>query len=312
MQKIPEGFTIGHWTDARARTGCTVVLCPPRTTGGCDVRGSSPGTRETALLESEKKMEEVHALLLAGGSAFGLSAADGLMRFLEERGRGYGTPWGVVPIVPGAVVYDLNVGSASVRPTADSGYQAARAAAGPPVAEGPVGAGTGATVGKWGGLELSMPGGFGLFSLETGGVILCAASVVNALGDIVDERGMILAGARARDGSWLGPMDPLRPLSRSPVGTNTVLVALMTNALLSKVEANRVAMRAHDGMARAVTPAHTSYDGDTVFCLASGPVRADLDLVAEMGAQATAMSIRRAVTASASTERAGADDRRTV
>jgi L-aminopeptidase/D-esterase-like protein len=301
MQKIPEGFSIGHWTDVHARTGCTVILCPPRTTGGCDVRGSSPGTRETALLESEKKMEEVHALLLAGGSAFGLSAADGIMRFLEERGNGYRTPWGVVPIVPGAVVFDLNVGSASVRPTAESGYQAARTASHAHVAEGPVGAGTGATVGKWGGLEFSMRGGFGLFSLEMRGLIVCAASVVNALGDILDDRGNVLAGARAGDGSWLGGKDPLRPLSGSPLPTNTVLAVLMTNALLSKVEANRVAMRAHDGMARAVTPSHTSYDGDTVFCLASGPVKADIDLVSEMGTQATAMSIRRAVTVSAGT-----------
>jgi L-aminopeptidase/D-esterase-like protein len=298
---LPQGFSIGHWTDGSARTGCTVILCPPRTMGGCDVRGSSPGTRETALLENGKKMEEVHAILLSGGSAFGLAAADGVMRFLEERGTGYRTPWGIVPIVPGAVVFDLNVGSASVRPTAGSGYAAACAASRTGVAEGAVGAGAGATVGKWAGLEFSMPGGFGLSSIERKGLIVCAASVVNALGDILDDAGAVLAGARDGGGTWRSTADPLRVLARGsePAVSNTVLVALMTNAALSKVDANRVATRAHDGMARAVRPAHTSYDGDTVFCLSSGELAADIDLVAEMGAEVTAMSIRRSVTFSA-------------
>jgi L-aminopeptidase/D-esterase-like protein len=246
-------------------------------------------------------MEEVHALLLSGGSAFGLAAADGVMRFLEERGTGYRTPWGVVPIVPAAVVFDLNVGSASVRPDAGSGYAAAGAASAAEIGEGAVGAGTGATVGKWGGLEFSMPGGFGLSSLQHDALIVCAASVVNALGDILDDAGGVLAGARDAKGTWRSAADPLRILSPGgkPVASNTVLVALMTNALLSKVDANRVASRAHDGMARAVRPAHTSYDGDTVFCLASGETAADIDLVAEMGAEVTAMSIRRSVTVSA-------------
>jgi L-aminopeptidase/D-esterase-like protein len=246
-------------------------------------------------------MEEVHAVLLSGGSAFGLAAADGVMRFLEERGTGYRTPWGIVPIVPAAVVFDLNVGSASVRPTADSGYSAARAASGTGIEEGRVGAGAGATVGKWAGPGFSMPGGFGLSSIEKDGLIVCAASVVNALGDILDDAGGVLAGARDERGAWRSAEDPLRtPAGRMQrSSSNTVLVALMTNGALSKVDANRVATRAHDGMARAVRPAHTSYDGDTVFCLASGKVEADIDLVAEMGAEATAMSIRRAVTFSA-------------
>ena len=298
---IPEGFLIGHWTDASARTGCTVILCPRRTMGGCDVRGSSPGTRETALLESGKKMEEVHAVLLSGGSAFGLAAADGVMRFLEERGTGYRTPWGIVPIVPAAVVFDLNVGSASVRPTAESGYAAARDASGTEIEEGRVGGGAGATVGKWAGPGFSMPGGFALSSIEKDGLTVCAASVVNALGDILDDAGGVLAGARDERGAWRSAEDPLRTLAGrvTPSSSNTVLVALMTNGALSKVDANRVAMRAHDGMARAVRPAHTSYDGDVIFCLASGKVEADIDLVAEMGAEVTAMSIRRAVAFSA-------------
>ena len=246
-------------------------------------------------------MEEVHAVLLAGGSAFGLAAADGVMRFLEERGTGYQTPWGIVPIVPAAVVFDLNVGSASVRPTAASGYAAAGAAAVEGIGEGSVGAGAGATVGKWAGPGFSMPGGFGLSSLQQNGLVVCAASVVNALGDILDGEGRVLAGARDERGRWRSAEDPLRRLSRGgkPPSSNTVLVALLTNGALTKVDANRVAMRAHDGMARAVRPAHTSFDGDTVFCLASGKVEADVDLVAEMGAEVTALSIRRAVTTAA-------------
>jgi L-aminopeptidase/D-esterase-like protein len=245
-------------------------------------------------------MEEVHAVLLSGGSAFGLAAADGVMRFLEERGRGYATPWGIVPIVPAAVIFDLGTGSASVRPTALSGYAAARAASGTAIEEGTVGAGTGATVGKWAGQGFSMPGGFGLSSLEQNGLVVCAASVVNALGDILDDSGGVLAGARDERGAWRSTEDPLRmfPRSGKPAPSNTVLVAVLTNGALSKVGANRVAMRAHDGMARAVRPVHTSYDGDTVFCLASGNVEADIDLVSEMAAEATAMSIRRAVTTS--------------
>jgi len=297
---IPEGFTIGHWTDSRARTGCTVILCPPRTTGGCDVRGSSPGTRETALLENGKKMDEVHAVLLSGGSAYGLAAADGVMRFLEERGIGYRTPWGVVPIVPGAVVFDLNAGSSSVRPDAAAGYAAALDAKATGIAEGTVGAGTGVTVGKWAGGGSSMPGGFALARLERNGLIVCAAAVVNAVGDIVDDAGRTVAGARDGGGMWCSANDPLRILSRggNPVASNTVLVAVLTNGALTKVDANRVALRAHDGMARAVRPVHTSYDGDTVFCLASGRVETEIDTAAEMAAEACAVSIRRAVTVS--------------
>ena len=296
---IPVGFAIGHWTDAEARTGCTVILCPPRTVGGCDVRGSSPGTRETALLESAKKMEEVHAVLLTGGSAFGLAAADGVMRFLEEQGRGYRTPWGVVPIVPAAVVFDLNTGSPRVRPGPEAGYSAARAAAGEGYAEGAFGAGTGTTVGKWGGMAFAMAGGFAVAHCTAGELVLSAAAVVNAMGDITGEQGEIVAGARDGSGAWRAGADPLSRLeaAAAPAGTSTILVALMTNGRFAKVDANRIASRAHDGMARSVRPAHTSYDGDTVFCLAAGPVTADVDRAGEMAAEATARAIRRAVTA---------------
>lgn len=293
---IPDGFMIGHWTDAGGRTGCTVVLCPAGTVGGCDVRGSSPGTRETALLESTKKMDEVHAVLLTGGSAFGLAAADGVMRYLEEAGRGYRTPWGIVPIVPAAVIFDLNNGSPSARPGPESGYSAARAAAHDGFAEGPAGAGTGATVGKWGGMEYAMGGGFAVADIARGELRVSAAAVVNALGDIVGERGEIIAGARDASGAWRARGVTDLPSGALPGGTNTVLVAVMTNGRLTKVDANRVAARAHDGLALSVRPAHTSYDGDTIFCLASGEVAADIDTVAALATEATARAIRRAVT----------------
>ena len=302
---LPEGFRIGHWTDADALTGCTVVLCPPGTVGSCDVRGGSPGSRELSLLSPEKSMQEVHAVLLTGGSAFGLAAADGVVRYLEERGIGYETPWARVPIVPAAVVYDLNIGSATVRPGPEAGYKACTAARAGDVAEGNVGAGTGATVGKWAGAGpgTRMKGGFGLAAVHMGDIVVCAAAVVNAVGDIVDPTGRVLAGARAEDGRWLADVDPYAmvtggiPLQHA----NTTLVVLHTNAALTKVDVYRFAQRGHDGMARAVRPVHTSYDGDLVFALASkqaGP--APVDVVAEMGAEATALAIRRAVQTAAS------------
>jgi L-aminopeptidase/D-esterase-like protein len=297
MSSLPVGFRIGHWSDHQARTGCTVILCPDRTVGSCDVRGSSPGSRELALLAVDKRMQEVHALLLTGGSAFGLAAADGVMHYLEENGVGYQTPWGKVPIVPAAVIFDLNVGSSAVRPTPEAGRAAAAAATSGGVEEGPVGAGTGATVGKWGGLEQSMRGGFGLWSTEASGAVLTAVAVVNAVGDVLDERGEVIAGARMPDGSWRAHHDPQRTLQRSGSlpAANTTLVALLTDAKLTKVEANRAAQRGHDGMARAVRPVHTSFDGDAVFCLASGARDVEFDAFAEAGADAAARAIRRAV-----------------
>ncbi|MDH4070154.1 MAG: P1 family peptidase [Ignavibacteria bacterium] len=294
---LPPGFRIGHWTDRSSLTGCSVILCPPHTVAGCDVRGSSPGSRELALLHSEKTMQEIHALLLTGGSAFGLAAADGVMRWLEEHQLGYQTPWVRVPIVPAAVIFDLNVGSSTIRPDAESGYLACQNAAAGEIAEGSVGAGTGATVGKWNGIETRMKGGIGISSASYGDLLVSAVAVVNAVGDVLRHDGTILAGARNASGQWLGDMDPLRTLSRSrqvPLG-NTTLVALATNARLSKVEVNRVAQRGHDGMARAVKPVHTSYDGDVVFGLASGIVEAGVDLVAELGSDLIAEAIRRAV-----------------
>ncbi|MGB2957834.1 MAG: P1 family peptidase [Bacteroidota bacterium] len=302
---LPDGFAVGHWEDPEGATGCTVILCPERTVGGCDVRGSSPGSRETALLASEKTMQEVHAVLLAGGSAFGLAAADGVMRYLEEKGRGYGTPWGKIPIVPAAVIYDLNIGSSLVRPTAEAGYSASLAASSEPSRQGSVGAGMGATVGKWAGVAGRMRGGLGIATARLEALLVSALVVVNAVGDVLDASGAVLAGARSGGGGWSADEDPLRRLrlGRPPFTdmTNTTLAVLATNARLSKVDANRLAQRGHDGMARSIKPVHTSYDGDIVFGLAAGSVDVPFDVVAELGADAVTEAIRNAVKLARST-----------
>jgi L-aminopeptidase/D-esterase-like protein len=297
MAYLPPGFRLGHWTDAAARTGCTVILCPPRTVGGCEVRGNSPGSRELSLLENEKTMREVHALLLTGGSAFGLAAADGVMRYLEEQGIGYLTPWGRVPIVPAAVIFDLNVGSATVRPSAEAGYQACIASS-PDLPSGRnVGAGTGAMVGKWSGIDKAMAGGIGAETVVAGELIVTAIAVVNAIGDIRDEDGTIIAGARGSTGAWLaGDGKYINALPLTPPSIiNTTLVAVLTNARLQKVDANRVAQRIHDGFARTIKPVHTSHDGDVSFVLASGPQASAFEAIAEAAADAASAAIRNAV-----------------
>jgi L-aminopeptidase/D-esterase-like protein len=297
------GFKVGHFTETKAMTGCTVILCPPNTRASCEVRGNSPGSRELALLAPEKSAQEIHAVLLTGGSAFGLAAADGVMRWLEEHNIGYPTPWARVPIVPTAVVFDLNAGSSAVRPDALSGYRACETASSGPFDEGNIGAGTGTTVGKWKGTEFWMKGGLGSVSVEQSGLIVGALAVVNAVGDIITENGTILAGARRPDGQFLGTTEPYRPLARGKVleQSNTTLVVVATNAKLSKLELHRVSQRMHDGMARAVVPIHTSYDGDVSFALACGDLKADLDLVSEIASQLTAEAIRRAVKAAKTT-----------
>jgi L-aminopeptidase/D-esterase-like protein len=247
-------------------------------------------------------MQEVHAILLTGGSAFGLAAADGVVRYLEEHGVGYETPWARVPIVPAAVIYDLNIGSPAIRPGPEAGYSACVAASYDAGEEGNIGAGAGATVGKWGGLQTSMKGGFGLASAQNGQTLVCALAVVNAVGDVLDDHGRVLAGARTAGGSWLADTDSSRTLTRGTAASpsNTTLIVLLTNAPLTKVDVNRLAERGHDGMARAIRPVHTSFDGDLVFALSSGgPDPRPFDLVAEMGADATAGAIRNAVRAAA-------------
>jgi L-aminopeptidase/D-esterase-like protein len=298
---LPEGFTAGHWTDREAATGCTVVLPPP---GGAvasgDVRGGGPGTRELDLLDPLANAAKVHGILLTGGSAFGLAAADGVVRWLERSGRGYETPGGIVPLVPGAVVYDLMSGDPKRRPGPAEGEAACEAAAAEPEL-GSVGAGTGAAVGKLRGREFAVKSGVGFAAqhLPQGGKLV-ALAVVNAFGDVIGEDGKVLAGTRGDDGSFIGTTQQLRTrliepprYRRGEPTENTTLVCLATDATLSKSECGIVAKMAHAGMARAVDPVHSAVDGDVVFTLASGTAPAvDSLIVGVVGAALTAEAIR--------------------
>jgi L-aminopeptidase/D-esterase-like protein len=280
------GITVGHWTDPVGRTGCTVVLCPPDTVGSGEVRGGAPGTRETDLLRPGMLVGEVHAVLLTGGSAFGLAAADGVVRWLEERGVGFDAGVAKVPIVPAAVLFDLGVGDPSARPGALEGYAACRAAA-DSFEEGPVGAGTGATVAKLHGPDRGVPGGLGSASVADDAVTVGALAAVNAMGEIVDDEGGVIAGALpGEDSTEMGP--PWR-------GTSTTIAVVATNAALTKERAHLLAIAAHDGLARAVKPAHTMWDGDTIFTLATGMGDAPQPLLEAMAEEAIARAIRRAV-----------------
>jgi len=295
LSDIP-GIKVGHYTDETNITGCTVILCPPNTMASCDVRGSSPGSRELALLAPDKQMQEIHAILLSGGSAFGLGAANGVMKYLVEHNIGYKTPWAIVPIVPSAIIFDLNIGSSKIFPSPENAYEACKNAS-TKFDQGSVGAGTGAVVGKWSGFENAMKGGVGSFALKIGEVIVGAIAVVNAVGDVINSDGTILAGAR-KDGKFLGEEHWLKYLGNEQLLTrniNTTLVVIATNAKFSKVDTHRIAQRAHDGMARAIVPCHTTFDGDVTFALSCGDLKAPIDLVAETGAEATAEAIRNAV-----------------
>lgn len=297
------GLKVGHATDQAHHTGCTVFLCPPGTVGGVDVRGPAPGSRETALLAPDKSVTTINAVLLTGGSAFGLAAADGVVTYLAERGIGHPTFVRPVPIVAAAVVFDLFLGGGSVLPNAAMGYAACLAAGAEPPAQGNVGAGAGVTVGKWNGFPTMMKGGFGLAGVSIGDLVVSAAAVVNSIGDVVNGDGSILAGARSAGGRWLAADNPFRPFPHpvpgpkaSGAGMNTTLVVVMTNATMNKVETNKLAGRAHDGMAIAVRPAHTSRDGDTAFGLATGEVEGfSFDLIANAAVEMTAEAIRNAV-----------------
>jgi L-aminopeptidase/D-esterase-like protein len=298
------GICVGHATDAQAKTGCTVVLCPARgAVGGVDQRGGAPGTRETDLLRTGHLVQRVHAVLLAGGSAFGLDAAGGVVRWLEERGIGFDTRVAKVPIVPGAILFDLDVGRADVRPDADMGYAACEAAGDGPVAEGSVGAGTGCTVGKVLGPGRASKGGLGTASVDLGGGLVVGAIVaVNAFGDVIDPRtGEILAGARALQGDGfadtLATMKGMvgKTMLRFAGRSQTIIGVVATNARLTKEEANKVAQMAHDGLARAVRPTHTMFDGDTLFALSIAQKRADVNLVGAYAAEVVAEAIVRAI-----------------
>ena len=298
------GIEVGHHTDTRRPTGCTVILARGGAVGGVDVRGAAPGTRETDLLHPSNLVDQVHAVLLAGGSAWGLDAAGGVMRWLEERGIGLPVRYGLVPIVPAAVLFDLPVGDARIRPDAAAGYAACEAASDAAPAEGCVGAGSGALVGKLYGIERAMKGGIGTAAVRVDGITVGAIVACNALGDVVDPAsGRVLAGARTQDGTAL--LDIRRAVLSGEVprpllaGTNTTLGLVATDATLSKAQAHRLAQVGHDGLARAINPVHTMSDGDTVFALGTGLAGRNPGMMqlATMAAEVCARATVRAVLA---------------
>jgi L-aminopeptidase/D-esterase-like protein len=301
LAAIP-GLRVGHWTDRRAATGCTVVLCEGGAVAAVDVRGGAPGTRETDVLRPGNLVERIHAVLLSGGSAFGLDAAAGVMRYLEERGVGFPTPGGPVPIVVGAVLYDLSIGRSDVRPDAAAGYAACRAARSGRISQGSVGAGCGATVGKALGMERAVKGGIGTASERAADDVIVGALVaVNCFGEVVDpDSGRILAGPRDEQGGFLSTLDILRRWpSGQPGGfTNSTIGVVATNARLAREQAYRLAVMAHDGLSRAIRPAHTPLDGDAFFSLATGATEAPVDLISlgSLAARAVERAIVRAVT----------------
>ena len=285
------GVRVGHWTDAQARTGCTVIALPEPNVTAFEVRGGAPGTRETALMAPGMSVESIQAILLTGGSAFGLAAADGVMRALEEEGRGHMTPAGPVPIVPAAVIYDLLVGESTIRPGPAQGAAAYHAASDAPVEPGPLGAGTGAMVAGWRGAF--QPGGLGSFSVSAGHATVGALVVVNAVGDVFTLEGTPLTG---------GDPVPGAPDGDPTTRTNTTLVVVATDAALTRSELSRVALRAQDSLAACIRPTHTRYDGDAAFAVSCGNVNVDVDTVAEGAFVATGRAIEAALAWRTTTE----------
>ena len=309
-----QGILVGHYTDDRRPTGCTVVLCPDGAVAGVDVRGAAPGTRDTDALSPSNTVQEVHGVLLTGGSAYGLDAAGGVMRWLEERGHGFQVGPAIVPIVPAAVIFDLWVDDFSktrpvstqnprIRPDAQAGYLACQAANSEPVQQGNVGAGAGATLGKLNGPDCAMKGGIGSASLCVHGVTVAALVVCNALGDVVDpQTGKLLAGARVSADSR-DLLDIVKAqlnghsISKPQAGSNTTIGVVATDAVLTKPQAHRLAQVAHDGLARSIRPVHTPMDGDTLFALGTGTSgkAADMMLLSTLAAEVTAMAVVNAV-----------------
>ncbi|MDZ7266027.1 MAG: P1 family peptidase [candidate division KSB1 bacterium] len=292
------GLRVGHAHDTAARTGCTVILPPPPAIAGVDVRGSAPGSREIEALKPVRLVQEVHGILFTGGSAFGLNAAAGVQRYLEEQNVGFDVGVARVPIVPAAVIFDLHVGDPRVRPTAEMAYQACCEASTTESRQGAVGAGCGATVGKVLGVPHSMAGGLGMASWRHGQLVIGVLAVVNAYGDIVDpQTGMLVAGARQPDGSFLDTQAYLQahPFAPAHAWSNTTLVLVATNAQFNRVEITKVAQMAQDGLARAIRPAHTPFDGDMVFAISCGTERASLLAVGALAADLVAAAIVSAV-----------------
>jgi L-aminopeptidase/D-esterase-like protein len=298
------GIEVGHFTDSRRPTGCTVVLARGSAVGAIDVRGAAPGTRETDLLAPGNVVERVHGILLAGGSAWGLDAAGGVMRWLDEQGVGLTVGPARLPLVPGAVLFDLPLGDQRIRPDAAAGYAACQAASRAAPAQGNVGAGAGAAVGKIFGIHRAMKGGIGTAAITVDGVTVGAIIACNALGDVVDpDNGQVIAGARTADGRAL--LDARRALLRGELpkpmlaGSNTTIGVIATDAALTKVQAGRLATQGHDGLARTINPVHTLSDGDTLFALATGESGRTLGMMTlgAMAAEACALAVVRAVRA---------------
>ena len=298
------GVRVGHFTDGRRPTGCTAVLTEAGAVGGVDVRGAAPGTRETDLLDPSNLVERVHAVLLTGGSAFGLDAATGVVRWLEEHKTGFPAGPALVPIVPAAVLFDLGVGDPRIRPDAAAGYAACEAASADAPAEGSIGAGSGATVGKLFGMERATKGGIGTASARLGRVTVGAIVAVNAVGDVIDPAsGALVAGTRAEDGRR-GPgavaaimRGELPPALQAGMATTIGVVA--TDAVLTKAQARKLAQQAHDGLARTIEPSHTMWDGDTLFALSTGQSGLPGNMLAlgVLAARVTASAVLRAVLA---------------
>jgi L-aminopeptidase/D-esterase-like protein len=303
LTAIP-GIKVGQHTLSERPTGCTVVLVEAGAVAGVDVRGSAPGTMETDLLHPLSMVEKVQAIVLSGGSAFGLATATGVVQHLEEREIGFETPDTKVPIVPAAILYDLGIGDHTIRPTADCGYQAASQASSGPIQEGNVGAGAGATVGKLKGAARAMKSGIGTASITlANGVIIAALVAVNAVGDVIDPTdGQIVAGVRTEDGKGLADSRKLlraASSSKGQTGANTTIGVVATNVPLTKVQVTKVAQMAHDGFARAISPVHTPYDGDTIFALATGTHEAQSSVlqIGALAAEVMAEAIVRAARA---------------
>ena len=297
-----QGIKVGHFTDQRRPTGCTVIIAEEGATGGVDVRGAAPGTRETDLLNPMNTVELVNAIVLSGGSAYGLDTATGVMRYLEEKHIGYNVGVGVVPIVPAAILFDLGIGDSKIRPDAESGYKACQAATTTRPAEGNFGAGAGATVGKLFGMSRAMKGGIGTASIKIDGITVGAIVAVNAVGDVFDPLiGRVIAGARTQDGKSL--LNARQAILRGELpqglksGTATTIGVVATDAKLTKAQTSKIAQMSHDGLARTINPVHTPSDGDTMFALATGKAgkQGNMTLIGMLAAEMIAAAIVSAI-----------------
>ena len=294
------GIKVGHAQNYEAATGCTVIICEQGASAGVDVRGGAPGTRETDLLDPVNLVDKMHAVMLAGGSAFGLDAASGVMQYLEAKEIGFDAGVTKVPIVGSAVLFDLAAGDHKVRPDKEMGYTACLNAGSTECPNGTIGAGTGATIGKYLGMESAMKGGLGTYCLRVGELMVGAIVAVNCLGDVINPAdGEILAGALAKDGSFINTEEAMLKqydISKNIFAGNTTIGVIATNAVLTKAQANKVASMAHNGYGRTIRPAHTMFDGDTIFAMATGKVEADVNVVGMLAARVMEQAIINAVT----------------